>query len=107
MPVLTAPIRIQGFGPDCADVHGTDDNSFPTHLDLLRSGARVHLEMVARRYIEGADVGAMMVSMGQAVAYRRFTDFHAEAEAGATAQGLGVLAGRFEKPWEWRRSNPR
>ena len=44
-----------------------------------------------------------MVLHGSALAYRRYSLDHIDEEADAQAARLGIWAGEFVKPWEWRR----
>lgn len=71
-----------------------------SHRDTDRYG-----RVVAQCSVAGADLGAMMVAAGQAVAYTRFTDHYAAQQGKAQQQAVGLWAGRFEMPWDWRRAN--
>lgn len=50
------------------------------------------------------DIGAWMVEQGWALAYRRYSMSYVEAENRARAAKLGIWAGAFAAPEEWRRS---
>lgn len=53
----------------------------------------------------GADLAATLVAQGWALDYPRYSRrYYAAAEAGAQAGQLGMWSGRFERPWDWRRS---
>jgi len=53
------------------------------------------------------DVGARLVRAGMALAYRRYADDYIADEEAARAARLGLWAGQFDAPWEWRRSKQR
>lgn len=60
---------------------------------------------VARCSVEGEDVGAWLVLNGHALDYRHYSrGGYAREEARARMASLGVHAGRFDAPWEWRRA---
>lgn len=51
---------------------------------------------------DGRDIAAALVAQGWAMAYRRFSVDYVPQEEMARSQGLGLWAGRFEPPWDWR-----
>jgi endonuclease YncB( thermonuclease family) len=51
----------------------------------------------------GQDLGGWMVRHGHALAYRRYSRDYVDAEEAAAAEKLGIWAGAFEAPWDWRR----
>lgn len=51
------------------------------------------------------DIGAELVRAGAAVAYRRYSDRYAPAEAAARAEGRGIWSGRMLAPEDWRRAD--
>ena len=51
----------------------------------------------------GADVGAMMVAAGWALADRRIASDYVSQEARARRARSGVWRGDFIRPWQWRR----
>ena len=53
----------------------------------------------------GEDLGAWMVGLGWALAYRAYSTRYVAAEELARSRGLGIWAGRFVPPWEWRREH--
>lgn len=60
---------------------------------------------VARCSVEGDDIGGWLVSYGHALDYRQHSGgAYAEDEARARQAGLGVHAGSFEAPWDWRKT---
>ena len=54
------------------------------------------------RAASGADVGEAMARSGRAVAFRRYSHDYVAAEAAARREGLGLSAGRFTTPEDWR-----
>jgi len=49
------------------------------------------------------DLAAAQVREGHALDYRRYSaGAYAEAEATGRNAGAGLLAGTFQRPWEWR-----
>jgi endonuclease YncB( thermonuclease family) len=50
----------------------------------------------------GADVGALMVRQGMALAYRRYSGRYANAEAAAQAEGLGLWTSVYVQPEAYR-----
>lgn len=61
--------------------------------------------IVGKCYADGADVGAVMVSEGLALAYRQYSTDYVQAEASAKAARRGMWAGEFVEPWNWRRGD--
>jgi endonuclease YncB( thermonuclease family) len=68
------------------------------------SGRDRYKRLLVRCLAEGRDLGARMVEEGWAVSYGR--DYQRE-EASARSQSVGLWAGEFERPQEWRRQHPR
>jgi endonuclease YncB( thermonuclease family) len=58
---------------------------------------------LARCAVGDADIGAWLVSRGHAVAYGGY----ANEEEQARRAGVGLWAGTFDLPSEWRKSHPR
>ncbi len=52
---------------------------------------------------EGHDIAEMMVDHGVALAYRNYTWKYALDEDEAKAKRMGLWAGLFVPPWDWRR----
>lgn len=59
--------------------------------------------IVARCQAESIDVGNWMVEHGWAIAYRKYSTEYVEAEQRAHIQKIGIWAGTFVQPEEWRR----
>ena len=81
-------------------------------LRELIEGARVTCEtmdrdrygrIVGRCIASDIDIGEQMVRNGLALAYRRYSTAYVQAEASAKASRVGIWAGEFVAPWEWRR----
>lgn len=51
----------------------------------------------------GEDLNAWLVASGRAVAYRRYSMDYVPQETAARAAGLGLWAGTFAMPWDWRK----
>lgn len=51
----------------------------------------------------GEDLGAWVVGLGWALAYRDYSTRYVPAEELARSRRLGLWTGRFTVPWEWRR----
>ncbi len=52
----------------------------------------------------GVDINQWMVANGWAVAFRRFAVVYVPAEERTQKARLGLWAGTFEMPWDWRRT---
>ncbi|MGH6696240.1 thermonuclease family protein [Sphingopyxis sp.] len=63
--------------------------------------------IVARCRVGSIDLGEAMVSAGLAVALPRFSDRYVASEARARDAGLGVWAGSFQMPADYRAAHPR
>ena len=61
--------------------------------------------LVMRCHAGGTDLGLALVRAGLALAERRFSKDYIEAETRARHDGVGMWAGTFLPPWEWRRAN--
>ena len=60
--------------------------------------------LIAVCYRNQVDLNASMVAAGHALAYRQYGTPYVPYENAARARRLGVWQGRFETPWDWRRS---
>ena len=58
---------------------------------------------VGRCKASGKDIGEVLVSLGLAMAYRKYSEDYIAAEARAKASKVGLWSGEFVPPWEWRR----
>ena len=59
--------------------------------------------VIARCLVREIDLGKWMVENGWAIAYRRYSTEYVDAEQQAQSKKLGVWAGEFTTPEEWRR----
>ena len=60
--------------------------------------------MVAVCHLGSEDLNGWMVANGWAVAYRHYSPDYVPQENAAQAEKLGIWAGSFMMPWEWRRT---
>jgi endonuclease YncB( thermonuclease family) len=64
--------------------------------------------IVAVCRIESGEINAAIVRRGWAIDYSHYSHGHYRVEEDAAhAEGLGIWAGRFELPWDWRREHRR
>src|SRR5215213_1968061 len=63
--------------------------------------------VVALCRVFGEDLGAWMVGLGWALASRTYSTRYAPAEELARSRSLGMWAGRFTPPSEWRKEHRR
>ena len=54
-------------------------------------------------FADGTSLNEWVVRQGHALAYRKYSTLYVRAEEAAKAEGLGIWAGKFVPPWEWRR----
>src|SRR5277367_4331498 len=59
--------------------------------------------IIATCLVDSTDVNGWMVEHGWAVAYRKYSMEYASVEDQARAAKLGIWAGTFELPEDWRR----
>ena len=71
-------------------------------VSCVRTGTDRYGRIVATCSAGGQDLGAWLVEHGQALAYRRYSNAYITEEAAASAARLGIWAGDFDPPWEWR-----
>ena len=113
-------IRLYGIdapekGQTCTDAMGQAWYCGDSATEALRSlidGAQIECKqkdtdqydrIVAVCYRDEIDINAWMVRNGWAVAYRRYSRRYVDEEAKAKRDGLGIWAGEFESPANWRR----
>ncbi|WP_316232852.1 thermonuclease family protein [Bradyrhizobium sp. SZCCHNPS2010] len=72
-------------------------------VDCEQTGTDRNGRAVARCMVNSTDVGAWMVEHGWAVAYRRYSLAYVDQESRARELKLGMWAGSFTAPEEWRR----
>lgn len=59
--------------------------------------------VVAICSVKGQDVAKYLVAKGLAVAYVRYSSMYVLTEAAARSEHLGLWAGTFDNPWDWRK----
>ncbi len=60
--------------------------------------------MIGKCKVGTLDTGAEMLTTGMALPYWKYGgDYYQQAYREARGQGVGIFAGTFEPPWEWRR----
>ena len=72
-----------------------------------REGTDRYERIIATCRVYGEDLGAWMVGLGWAVAYRTYTARYMPAEDLARGRKAGMWAGSFTSPTEWRHEHPR
>ena len=82
-----------------SDMIGSSTVRCETH-DVDRYGRDI-----ATCWLDERNLNEAMVAAGQAVAYRQYSRTYVGAEDEARAAGVGVWAGEFEMPWDYRRAN--
>ena len=60
---------------------------------------------IAECYKDKININKWMVSNGYAVAYKKYSKKFVAQENIAKKEKLGLWAGTFEMPWEWRKKN--
>jgi endonuclease YncB( thermonuclease family) len=73
----------------------------PVTCDSIRAD-RYGRDVVRCAAADGRDIAAALVAQGWALAYRQYSMDYVPQEEAARAQGLGLWAGRFDAPWDWR-----
>jgi endonuclease YncB( thermonuclease family) len=73
-------------------------------VECTETGRDRNHRIIARCRVDSTDVNTWMVEHGWAVAYRRYSMAYVEAEERARDAKLGIWAGTFTMPEEWRRS---
>ena len=60
---------------------------------------------IAECYKDKININKWMISNGYAVAYKKYSKKFISQENLAKKEKLGIWAGTFEMPWEWRKKN--
>ena len=55
--------------------------------------------------VKEANINRLMVRLGQAVAYRKYSNEYITDEEYAKKNLNGIWKGKFEMPWDWRKKN--
>lgn len=118
------PLRLRLFGVDapemrqsCADRAGQTYACGKAARDWLAAflpeGAELACDLldqdrygrlVTRCFYQGRDIAAQLVAAGWALAWPRYSDDYLPFQARARDRKAGLWAGRFDAPWDWRRS---
>lgn len=119
--------RIRLWGIDAPEMRQTCQGKDGQVYECGRDSAAVMNELTRNRRIEcenrgrdryrrlvavcrtvSGEINAAIVRRGWAVDWPRYSNGRYEVEQNAArADGLGIWAGRFEMPWEWRREHRR
>ena len=74
-------------------------------VTCVGTGSDTYGRIIAICYRNDVDLNAWLVANGHAQAYRKYSrDYVTEEEQAQRAQ-LGIWAGRFIAPWDWRRGD--
>ena len=104
-------------GQTCADANGKPwrcGTAAARAMDDLAGGETLACDprdvdrygrIVAVCFAGDTDVGGALVRSGLALAYRKYGLDYAGQEHAAQQEKRGLWAGRFEWPWEWRKSH--
>ena len=65
----------------------------------------IYNRFIAECYKDKININKWMVSNGYALAYRKYSKKFIPQENLAKKEKLGLWAGTFEMPWEWRKKN--
>lgn len=122
--VYVAGLKIRLSGIDapemdqiCLDSHSRDDNCGVTAKMRLEefsanrewqcniSGGDAYGRNLGVCHVGGEDVNRWLVRNGWALAFIRYSKTYVEDEKHAREQKLGLWAGAFTAPWDWRRRN--
>jgi endonuclease YncB( thermonuclease family) len=58
--------------------------------------------VLARCHVDGADLGAALISAGLAWAFTKYSDTYVFEEEEARQRGVGIWSGSFQTPWNFR-----
>jgi endonuclease YncB( thermonuclease family) len=72
-------------------------------VECTENGRDRYQRIIATCYVDSTDLGSWMVEHGWAVAYRKYSLKYVGAEDSARSAKLGIWAGTFEMPENWRR----
>lgn len=110
---IDAPERRQMCQGCNGDVYECGRDSAAVLNELIREqpvkcevkGRDRYGRVVAVCRTEAGELNAAMVRRGWAVEYKQFSKGrYSQDQAAAQREGLGIWSGRFEMPWNWRRS---
>jgi endonuclease YncB( thermonuclease family) len=72
-------------------------------VECTETGKDQHQRIIAKCRVDSTDLGKWMVEHGWAVAFRKYSSDYVSAEDRARMAKLGIWAGTFEMPENWRR----
>ena len=72
-------------------------------VECTENGRDRYQRIIATCYVDSTDLSSWMVEHGWAVAYRKYSLKYVNAEDSARSAKLGIWAGTFEMPENWRR----
>lgn len=72
-------------------------------VECTAKGMDRYQRTIAKCLVDSTDLGGWMVEHGWAVAYRKYSLEYVSAEDHARSAKLGIWAGTFEMPENWRR----
>lgn len=76
------------------------------HIRCTQTGTDAYLRIVASCMVDRTDPAQQVVASGYAIALPKFSDAYLADEANARTQRLGIWAGEFEHPADWRAAHP-
>ncbi len=116
-------VRLQGIdAPELYQTCEKNQQSYPCgskakqELKQLTGGVAVRCEVtdqdkygraLSHCYAGEMNLNAQMVASGHALAYTHYSKRYLPQEKTAKAQRLGIHAGTYIAPWQWRRTHPR
>lgn len=112
------PVRLQGVdAPEGRQTCERHAKTYPCGKEATKvlagliGGQSVHCEIVGKddfgRILGNCragetDLNATMVSRGWALAFVKYSDRYVAAQRAAETAQVGMWAGSFDKPWDWR-----
>lgn len=76
-----------------------------SQVRCIPNGRDRYRRVIAVCFKGDTDLNAWMVAQGWAVAFRKYGKDYVTQEQGARARRIGIWAGSFELPWDWRKRN--
>lgn len=121
------PLRLRLFGVDapemrqsCADKAGHPYACGKAARNWLASflpkGAELSCDLldqdrygrlITRCFYQGSDIAAQLVAAGWALAWQRYSEDYLPLQTRARDLKAGLWAGQFDRPWDWRRKQPK
>ncbi len=97
-------LRADGFPYDCGAVATATLQGALTAgpVHCRRYDTDQYGRTVAKCWVGTDSLNAVMVVLGWAIAYRTYSMDYVDEEAFAQRARMGMWAGRFDAPWDWR-----